>query len=83
MTRDEMIDAIDAEIERLQKVQELLRNTKNLSPKYERALSTQSKEPKQAGTRRKMSPEGRKRIIEAQKRRWANQKQNASKGKKS
>ncbi len=83
MTRSEMVAAIDAEIERLQQVQGLLRNTKNLRPKYEHALSSRSAEQKQTGTRRKMSPEGRRRIIEAQKRRWAKQKQqNTAKAKK-
>lgn len=83
MTRSEMIAAIDEEIERLEKVQGLLRNTRDLTPKYERALSSRTGEQKKAGTRRKMSPEGRRRIIEAQKRRWAAQKQqNAAKSKK-
>jgi hypothetical protein len=78
MTRSEMVSVLDEEIERLEKVRELLRDTKDLAPKYERALARGAgKQPSQPA--RRMSPEGRRRIIEAQKRRWAKQREGGSK----
>ena len=76
MTRSEMIAAIDDEIKRLEKVRTLLRDKKDLAPRYERALTSDARPAKRA--KRKMSAEGRRRIIEAQKRRWAKQKQQSS-----
>jgi hypothetical protein len=69
MTRPEMIAALDEEIRRLQTVHTLLeqsqRRTAGLIPKEATA---------QLRTKRTMTPEGRQRIIEAQRRRWAKQK---------
>jgi hypothetical protein len=78
MTRTEMIAALDDEIERLEKVRTLLQDTKDLAPKYERALARGGVKTAKRPARR-MTPEGRRRIIEAQKRRWAKQREAAAK----
>ena len=69
MTRNDMIVALDQEIQRLEQVRSLLQRsrerTAGLIPS-----AIQSRQP----AKRKMSPEGRQRIIEAQRRRWAKQK---------
>ncbi|MGI8770950.1 MAG: hypothetical protein ACR2JE_05910 [Acidobacteriaceae bacterium] len=76
MDRQAIIAAIDEEISRLETVRSLLRDTRNLAPGVAKALGAKSK------TKRRMSAEGRRRIVEAQRRRWAKQKQGASKAKK-
>jgi hypothetical protein len=76
MDREGIIAAIDAEISRLETVRNLLRETRNLVPGVERAIVEKGKKT------RRMSAEGRRRIVEAQRRRWAKQKQGASKTKK-
>jgi hypothetical protein len=77
MDREGIIAAIDEEISRLETVRDLLRDTRNLAPGVEKALSTRG-----GKKTRRMSAEGRRRIVEAQRRRWAKQKQGASKAKK-
>ncbi len=77
MDREAIIAAIDEEVSRLETVRNLLRDTRNIAPGVEKALGTKGK--KKA---RRMSAEGRRRIVEAQRRRWAKQKQGASKAKK-
>ncbi len=69
MSREEIIAAIDEEISRLEKVRALL----------EGAGSTRIFAGAFAGGRKKrhLSPEARRRIAEAQKRRWAKQKKQA------
>jgi hypothetical protein len=70
MTRSEMVAGLDEEIRRLETVRSLLeqsqRRTAGLIP--EGAAAAQLRK------RRRMTPEGRQRIIEAQRRRWAKQK---------
>jgi hypothetical protein len=78
MDREGIIAAIDEEISRLETVRDLLRDTRNLAPGVEKALSTRGSGKKT----RRMSAEGRRRIVEAQRRRWAKQKQGASRAKK-
>jgi len=70
MTREEIIAAVDAEIGRLERVRELLQ--KSTGDK----LVALAGEAKPAGEKQKrvMSPEARRRIALAQKRRWAKQK---------
>lgn len=70
MTRQEIIAAIDEEIDRLQKVRELLQATG--STKF--AGSGFGNKPQK---KRYLSPEARARIAAAQKRRWAKQKATA------
>lgn len=71
MTREDIIAAIDEEITRLEKVRALLRDT--TGSKFFAAGSV-------TGTRKKrnLSAEARKRIADAQKRRWAKQKKQPS-----
>lgn len=69
MTRNEMIAVLDEEIQRLESARALLRNVHEVSSTlvlHANGVAT----PK----RRQISPEGRRRIIEAQRRRWAKQK---------
>jgi len=71
MTRDEIVVAIDEEISRLEKVRSLLQGSTG-SKLFSSGLT---------GIRKKryLSPEARKRIADAQKRRWAKQrKQNGN-----
>jgi hypothetical protein len=77
MTRHEIIVALDQEIQRLETARTLLRNSRDVAA----GISVTNGQPKHPG-RRHISPEGRKRIIEAQRRRWAKQKkENGTKGK--
>jgi hypothetical protein len=69
MTRTEMIAALDEEIRRLETVRTLLRNSRDVTSSL--ALRNGIAKP---ATKRQISPEGRRRIIEAQRRRWAKQK---------
>ena len=69
MTRNEMIAALDEEIQRLETARTLLRTTHDVSASLEvHSNGTGSRK------KRQISPEGRRRIIEAQRRRWAKQK---------
>ena len=77
MTRHEMVVALDQEIQRLETARTLLYNSRDVAA----GISVRNGYAKPAG-RRQISPEGRKRIIEAQRRRWAKQKkENGAKGK--
>lgn len=67
MTREEIVAAIDDEISRLEKVRSLLQGS--TSSKLI-ASGNHVVERK----KRQLSPEARKRIADAQKRRWAKQK---------
>jgi hypothetical protein len=69
MTRTDMIAALDEEIRRLETVRTLLRNSRDVTSSL--ALRNGIVKP---ATKRQISPEGRRRIIEAQRRRWAKQK---------
>lgn len=71
MTRDQIIVAIDDEISRLEKVRALLQGSGGGKLFASGGFS---------GTRKKrhLSAEARKRIADAQKRRWAKQKKQAS-----
>jgi hypothetical protein len=69
MTRTEMIAALDEEIRRLETVRTLLRNSRDVTSSL--ALRNGNVAPTK---KRQISPEGRRRIIEAQRRRWAKQK---------
>jgi hypothetical protein len=85
MTTKELIESLDAEIARLERVRAMLngdsqgnvRSAAKSGPKAKKATefdrganATQSK----TGKRRTMSPEGRARIAAAQKARWAKAK---------
>lgn len=66
MTRADIMQALDQEIERLQQVKRLLAGTGGISPALSSLVGQRSSKPA-----RVMSEEGRRRIAEAQKRRWA------------
>ena len=69
MTRHDMIVALDQEIQRLETARTLIRNSRDVAA----GITVRDSQPKPA-IRRRISPEGRRRIIEAQRRRWAKQK---------
>jgi hypothetical protein len=71
MTRNEIIVALDEEIQRLEQVRSLLQRSR------ERTADLLPKSAVVKPAKRKMSAEGRQRIIEAQRRRWAKQKREA------
>ena len=66
----EILAQIDREIALLEKARVLLVS----------GTAKTAKPAKSAGTKRRLTPEGRKRIAEAVKRRWAEQRKAASKG---
>jgi hypothetical protein len=75
MTRDEMIEAIDGEISRLEQVRDLLEHStsnKFAAPASGGRGAGASKAEGKA--KRVLSPEARKRIAAAQKKRWAKQR---------
>ena len=72
MATDSILDLIDAEIERLTQVRSLLANTGLVEAKV-KELKGKKLEAK-ARKRRVLSPEARKRIADAQRKRWAAQK---------
>jgi hypothetical protein len=77
MTRHEIIVALDQEIQRLETARTLIRNSRDIAG----AIAAGNGRIKPA-LRRQISPEGRRRIIEAQRRRWAKQKkEDGTKGK--
>jgi len=73
MTRQEIIAALDQEIQRLDAARTLIRNSRDVTA----ALGGATARP---AARRRISPEGRRRIIEAQRRRWAKQKKEQAAG---
>ena len=73
MTRHEIIVALDQEIQRLESARTLIRNSRHVAA----GISVRDFQAKPA-VRRQISPEGRRRIIEAQRRRWAKQKKEES-----
>lgn len=71
MTREEIIAAIDEEISRLEKVRALLHGTESHKILASGSILGMRK-------KRNLSPEARKRIADAQKRRWAKQKKQSA-----
>jgi len=71
----EILLQIDFEIAQLQRARELLSGRASSAPSGE---STSPATKKPARAKRNLTPEGRKRISEAVKRRWAAQKKAAS-----
>ena len=82
MEVSKIIAEIDAQIAKLQQARELLSGGESLPsarrpgrPKGSKnATSTAAQAPPKKATSRNLSPEGRKRIAEAMKRRWAERK---------
>ncbi len=80
-----ILEEIDAQISKLQQARELLAGSEPRSaapakksvgrPRKDTAqASAPAKQPATGGKRRNLSPEARKRIADAQKRRWAERK---------
>lgn len=78
MQVDQILSEIDREIERLQQARSILAGT--AAPRGGRRATTAAPKPakKKRGGRRRMSAEGRKRISEALKARWAERKKRTS-----
>jgi len=76
----EILIQIDHEIAQLQQARALLAGGAALAPKKAKAVAAPAAAAakKPAKKKRNLSPEGRKRIAEAVKRRWAEQKKAAS-----
>ena len=77
MTREEMSRVLDEEIAKLEHVRQLLEGPHSINPSIERFVrqtGATSDITRATRTQRMMSEEGRRRIAEAQKRRWAKQK---------
>jgi hypothetical protein len=79
----EILATIDHEIAQLQRARALLtdgtaRTAKTRSGRPEKATPAVGPPAKPVKKKRKLSPEGRKRIVEAVKRRWAAQKKAAA-----
>ena len=73
MANDSILALIDAEIARLTQVRSLLAGIGNVSVKL--TERTAKKAPAKKGKKRRvLSPEARKRIADAQRKRWAAQK---------
>jgi hypothetical protein len=74
----EILAQIDKEIAQLQQVRSLLGGKVAKAPKKAAAAPAAKKPAKKRKKKRNLTPEGRKRIAEAVKRRWAEQKKAAS-----
>jgi hypothetical protein len=72
MNRPEIIKALDEEIVRLHQVRNLLQGSQAMSPALAKLVS--NGKSSHSSARRTISAEGRRRIAEAQRRRWAKQK---------
>ena len=70
----EILAQIDQEIAQLQRARALLTGNATAAPKKAAAIPVAKKNGKK---KRNLSPEGRRRIAEAVKRRWAEQKKRA------
>jgi hypothetical protein len=78
-----IIAEIDAQISKLQQARALLAGTTAPAPRAGRGRPKGSKNASPATTtprKRKLSPEGRKRIADAMKRRWAERRKQNAKG---
>ena len=73
MTRSEIIQALDEEIMKLCSARELIQGSRRLDPAIAKLVSTGKISAENVG-RRNMSEEGRRRIAEAQRLRWAKYK---------
>ena len=74
----EILAQIDKEIAQLQQARALLGGKAATAPKKAAAAPAAKKTVKKRKKKRNLTPEGRKRIAEAVKRRWAEQKKAAS-----
>lgn len=77
MQVNQILSEIDSEIERLQQARNILAGTTGTRGR-KRGPSAAPKPAKKRGGKRRLSPEGRKRISEALKARWAERKKRAA-----
>jgi len=78
----DVVAQIDAEIAKLQQAKALLSDTTVAAPGRGRpkgSKNAKSVSPAKKAAKRRLSPEGRKRIAEAMKKRWAERKKQAAK----
>jgi hypothetical protein len=78
----EIILSIDREIAQLKQARSLLGGGPVVLPKSASARQSHAPAGKNPAKRRVLSPEGRKRIADAQKKRWAAQKKTAASAQK-
>ncbi len=71
MASESILSQIDAEIERLLQVRKILANAKEISVKLDGRTAKKSALKSKAAKKRVLSPEARKRIADAQRKRWA------------
>jgi len=74
----EIVEQIDREIAQLQQVRAMLAGGKSVSSQKKAAPAPSAKKTGKRKKKRNLTPEGRKRIAEAVKRRWAEQKKAAA-----
>lgn len=74
MQVSEILLEIDKEIARLQQVRSLLAGETPKTRRGRQKSAASTPAPAKKAAKRKLSPEGRKRIAEAMKRRWAERK---------
>jgi hypothetical protein len=76
MVNKDVLAAIDKEIARLQQARDILAGDEETETRGRRVAKQPVKKrtPATKGTKRVLSPEARKRIADAQKKRWAAQK---------
>jgi len=83
MQVSEILSEIDSEIARLQQARKLLSGeSSETTTKRGRKPAAAATAPKKRRGRRKLTPEGRKRLSEALKARWAERKKKAAKASK-
>lgn len=85
MALKDVIEQIDQEIAKLQQARALLAGTDEVAPRATRGRPKGSAKVKAEGetaapskSKRKLSPEGRKAIADAMKRRWADKRKDAA-----
>ncbi len=77
MTNESIVALIDAEIAKLTQVRSLLASTGKVAAMATQSITKKTAKAapaKKAKKRRRLSPEARKRIADAQRKRWAAQK---------
>jgi hypothetical protein len=77
MAIDSIVALIDAEIARLNQVRTLLANSTNIGSRLTLPKAAKATAKGKARKKRVLSPEARKRIADAQRKRWAAQKAKA------
>ena len=82
MDHNQIIASLDEEISRLERVRELLNNSNGHNLTAAKSTAKLATQTKLGRKKRVLSEEARNRIAQAQKRRWAKQRKEASTAKK-